>query len=280
MKGFNYSVIVPYRDKYELFIQAVNSIPDRGDIQIIIVDNSPCNLSVDEIPIKDYSKVTYCTSSKTKGAGCARNVGLQLVEGEYVLFLDADDFFTADAFSAFDKYLDKDFDIVFFNSTSIRLKDGSLSNRHLPYSHFVEKWVENRDERKMRYRWPVPWAKLYRYSFIKKGGFRFEEIYVLNDAWFSVTTGHSANKICGDTSIVYVVTEAANGQSLVKIVSRDFYFSRYCTRIRINKYLKRVGRYDMHIRLLGSLHSAFKYFGFKELLRYLYVARKYKVDLF
>lgn len=276
----DYSIIIPYHDKYDLFVKATESIPDREDIQLIIVDNAPHPLSRDRIPTKNHADVVYTRSSPTKGAGCARNKGLEYVRGRYLLFLDADDFFTNNAFDCFDKYLEKDYDIVYFKCSSVRLDDGSLSDRHLTYERLLDGWLNNHEDLRIRYCWNVPWAKLYRTEFVKKGNFQFEEILVHNDAWFSTVTGHSAKKIFGDNSCVYVVTEGSTNQSLVKTVNRETAFIRYCARIRVNNYLKSIDRYDMHIRLLGSLKLALTKFGLKEFWRYLKYAKENGVGIF
>lgn len=277
---YNYSVIVPYRDKYSLFIKAVDSIPDRNDIQIIIVDNAPQPLSTNLIPKKTLANVTYLTSSPTKGAGCARNRGLQCVDGRYILFLDADDYFTPEAFAAFDKYLEKNYDIVFFKPTSIKLCDGTISDRHECYAYNIDLYIKTGEEKKMRYRWEVPWGKLFRTSFILKEGFLFDELKVNNDAWFSLMTGHNAKCINADQSIVYVVTEGETGQSLVKTVTKENAFIRYEVSIRINKFLKTIGHYDMRIRLLGALRIALTKFGVKEFCHYLRVAYQNRIGIF
>lgn len=277
---YNYSVVVPYHDKYDLFLKAVESIPDRGDIQIIIVDNAPQPLEQEEVPVKQKSKVVYTTSSPTKGAGAARNVGMKYVEGKFMLFLDADDYYTPEAFPAFDKYLDSDFDIVFFKPTSVRLCDGQISDRHLDLTRRVDAFCNKGDERAIRYRWGVPWSKIIRSEFIKEGGFQFEEIKVNNDAWFSLMTGHHAKKVFADPAIVYVVTEGGAGESLMKTVTRENAYIRYDAAIRENKFMKSVGRYDMHIRLLGYLRFALVNFGLKEMFRYLWIAKKNKVSIF
>ena len=69
---FNYSIIIPYRDRLSLFQKAIESIPDRKDIQLIIVDNAPQPLLQDQIPVKLLARVEYTKSSPVKGAGCAR----------------------------------------------------------------------------------------------------------------------------------------------------------------------------------------------------------------
>lgn len=104
---YNHSIIIPYRDKYDLLCKAVASVPDREDIQVIIIDNSEQPLSQERIPKKKQATILFLTSDPTKGAGCARNVGLEHISGKYTIFLDADDYFTPDAFVAFDRYLDK-----------------------------------------------------------------------------------------------------------------------------------------------------------------------------
>ena len=280
MTSYNYSIIVPYRDKYDLFKKAVDSIPDRDDIQIIIVDNSLEPLSADAIPVKEFAIVDYTTSSTTKGAGCARNVGLSHVRGRFTLFLDADDFFTNEAFLAFDGYLNDDYDIVFFNTNSMRLSDGKDSNRHIYYSNCISEWITTRDESRIRYRWAVPWAKLYRSSFVLDGKFQFEEKPVMNDAWFSLMAGHAAHKVYADNAVVYVVTEAESGRSLTKTITRENSFLRFDTRIKINMFLKSIGRYDMRIRLLGTLRLTLKDFGIKEVFRYLRYAKENGIGVF
>lgn len=277
---YNYSVIIPYYDKYNLFLKAIESIPDREDIQAIIVDNAPMPLTEKDIPIKRRSQIVYVTSSPTKGAGCARNVGLKYVEGKYILFLDADDYFTPKAFDVFDRYIEKKYDIVFFKPTSLRLSNGEKSNRHEFYAKGVDDYYRIKKEDCLRYRWEVPWAKLFYSDFILAHNFQFDELKVNNDAWFSLMTGHYAKKIMADSSVVYVVTEGEAGQSLVKTVTRENAFIRYKVAIRINKFLKSIGHYDMRIRLLGALRIALTKFGLKEFYRYLKVAYQNRIGIF
>lgn len=277
---YNYSIIVPYYDKYDLFSKAIESIPDREDIQVIIVDNAPMPLTEKDIPIKRQSQIVYVTSSPTKGAGCARNVGLKYVEGKYILFLDADDYFTPEAFDAFDKYLDKEFDIVFFKPTSLRLSDGEKSDRHGGCAKAVDNYRELKSEDRLRYRWEVPWAKLFCSDFVLTHNFRFDEIKVSNDVWFSLMTGYYAKNIMADSSVVYVVTEGEIGQSLVKTITRENAFIRYKVAIKVNKFLKSIGHYNMRIRLLGALRIALIKFGPKEFFRYLIVAYQNRIGIF
>lgn len=266
---YNYSIVIPYYDKYELFVKAVDSIPDREDIQIIVVDNSKEPLFEQQIPCKQRAKVTYITSDNTKGAGCARNVGLKKVEGKYILFCDADDYFLPMAFDSFDKYLNKEYDIVFFKSTSVFLQTGEISDRHLAYNKLIDEFLNKGNTEKLRYRYEAPWGKLYRtYFILGNDNIRFEETRVNNDAWFSLMAGHIAKRIVADSDEVYVITEGISGTSLTKIQTIDNLEIRFDCAIRTNLFLKSIGQNNLRIRLLGFIRIAFRDFGFKQGLRF------------
>lgn len=278
---YNYSIILPYYDKYNLFVKAFDSIPDRTDIQIIIIDNSKKTLDKEDIPSKTKALVTYSTSDNTKGAGHARNVGLSLVKGKYILFCDADDYFTETAFDSFDQYVGKDFDIVFFKSDSLYLKSGKRADRHETYNYNIDAYLQQGNEDLIRYRYEAPWGKLFKSSFIKNNeNIRFEETRVNNDSWFSFMAGHYASQISASSDVVYLITEGERGSSLTQIKNFDNLLIRYTCAIRINKFLKQVNKYQVHIRLLGFIRIAFKEFGVKQGIRLCLLAIKNHVSVF
>ena len=61
---------------------------------------------------------------ENKGAGYARNVGLSLAKGKWLLFADADDFFNLGFLNVLDNYIDSDNDIVYFSANSINIDTG------------------------------------------------------------------------------------------------------------------------------------------------------------
>lgn len=280
MNQYSYSVIVPYRDKYDLFVKAIESIPDRDDIQIIIVDNAPQPIKEDMVPVKRDATIVYANSSPVKGAGCARNEGLRHVEGRYILFLDADDFFTVEAFDAFDKYIGSEYDIVYFRADSVSLVYGSRSERHKNIDYLVKTYDKTGNEDFLRYRFINPVAKMLRSEFVKDNGFQFDEIPVSNDVWFSVMTGHSAKLITADKSVVYMITTGESGSSLTKKLTKENWFTRFQVCVKVNKFLKSIGKYNYRIRLLGGLRVAWRKFGFREFMRFLKYAFESHVGIF
>lgn len=280
LQQYHYSIIIPYRDTLDLLHKAVASIPERADIQVIIVDNSVTPLTEEQIPKKQLTEVVYTTSDSTMGAGRARNEGLKQAQGQWLLFLDADDYFTDEAFAAFDKYLTSDYDIIYFDANSILLKDGTQSDRHDTIHQYIQEFIKTGNEDRLRYRFVNPISKMMKADFVLNGGFRFDETRVSNDVWFSVQTGHAAKKVTADASRVYMITAGEAGSSLTRKRTKENWFIRYQVSVRVNKFLKSVDKYQYHIRLLGFLNIALKEFGFKEYLHFLSYALNNRVGIF
>ena len=280
MENFNYSVVIPYRDKYDMLVKAVMSIPDRDDIQIIIVDNSVKPMPPEKVPSKTKAKVVFTTSSPDKGAGCARNVGLSYINGRFVVFLDADDYFTTNAFQSFDEYLNKEFDIVFFGADSIYLKDGSRSSRHEMISRYIQAYLNTGDEGPLRYRYVNPIAKMIRTDLIKTHNIRFEEVRVSNDAMFSVLTGHYAQKITACSNVVYMITEGERGTSLTQSRNAENQFIRFQVSVRRFRFITSVGQKEYRPKLSGTLRLVLFQYGLKEFVKYIRYARDNEISVF
>ena len=84
MYSYNYSVIIPHftRDgNVEMLRRAVESVPERDDIEIIIVDNSLEPIPNDLFSARKYTKIIY--SPNERKAGGARNVGMKEQNGMF-----------------------------------------------------------------------------------------------------------------------------------------------------------------------------------------------------
>jgi len=90
------SIIVPVYNAKETLIKCVSSLVNQTlqDIEIILVndcskDNSFLIMRLLEQQFSD--KLIIIDSDKNRGAGGARNIGLQYASGEYIGFVDSDD---------------------------------------------------------------------------------------------------------------------------------------------------------------------------------------------
>lgn len=186
-----YSFIIPHHNCPELLKRCVSSIPIRNDIQIIIVDD---NSDKDKKPDIQHENayVYYINKGESIGAGHARNVGLQKAIGKWVLFVDADDFYSENFLKILDEYSESDNDVVYFNfrlDNSEGLRKDEKMNWEIVQERIIQK-----DTDYVRFRFHVPWDKMISLRFLKERNICFEEVVIGNDIQFSLLTGYFANK--------------------------------------------------------------------------------------
>lgn len=97
------SVIIPIYNVEKYLRACVDSVIGQtyGDLQIILVNDGStdsCSLICDEYAAKD--KRIRVVHKKNGGLSDARNAGLPLAEGEFILYLDSDDYLVPDAVEA------------------------------------------------------------------------------------------------------------------------------------------------------------------------------------
>ena len=112
------SVIIPVYNQEKLVIRALESIPEREDIEIIVIDdgstdntwNMLLKYRDDNINKKD---IVLLYNEENKGVGYTVNRGYDNAKGEYIVLLGSDDYFT-DKFEESLKELDGA-DLIYFN---------------------------------------------------------------------------------------------------------------------------------------------------------------------
>ena len=121
------SIIVPVYNVEKYLRRCINSLKNQtlGDIEIILVDDSStdssleiCNeLAGEDCRIKVIHKVN-------EGAGMARNAALEIATGEYIGFVDSDDFVESDMFKTLYEKAEKyNSDLVI---SGVRYVDGNM----------------------------------------------------------------------------------------------------------------------------------------------------------
>lgn len=142
----NVSIIIPHYNSPELLEKLINTIPDLDEIQIIVVDdNSTKNIDdYEKLKEKYKSKVAFYTNNTgIQSAGACRNVALQHADGKWLLFSDADDYFVDGWYEIVRKYIDSDYDAVYFTPMSIFLDTGEPANRHIFHVERIKKYLNN-----------------------------------------------------------------------------------------------------------------------------------------
>ncbi|HGY2578629.1 glycosyltransferase family 2 protein [Providencia rettgeri] len=119
-----YSIIIPgYNiEKYipSLSVFARDILKNRSDIEFIIIDDGSTDNTYQKA--KD-EKVFNVFRQYNQGVSSARNTGIELSKGSYILFLDADDTYDLDILNKLDKHITIDTEMVIFNYDITNIKN-------------------------------------------------------------------------------------------------------------------------------------------------------------
>ncbi len=110
------SVIIPTYNRGNIIERSIKSVLNQSysNIECIIVDD--CSTDNTEQVVKNIGdeRLRYVKLEKNVGAIKARNVGIDLAEGEYIAFQDSDDFFKEDKLQKqLNALIDNDADMVY-----------------------------------------------------------------------------------------------------------------------------------------------------------------------
>lgn len=260
-----FSVIIPHYNSLEVLPRAVKSIPEREDIEILIVDNSAKPIS--STFFKDRKNAHILYSKYGKGAGAARNVGLEHAKGKWVLFLDADDFFMPNAFDICYKYVHTNADIIYFYATSCISETMQPSNRMEDTNQLITQYMLTGDDRGLRYYWSSPCSKMIRRDLITTNTISFEERHAANDMIFSLLIGYYASKLDASKETIYCATVCEG--SLTQSPTLNNIKDRIDASIQYNKFVKEhnLARYQKSI--MYYLFTTYKNYGFIPMIRLL-----------
>lgn len=226
----DFSIIIPHKDIPKLLQRCLDTIPQCGNIQVIVVDDNSSSAKVDfkHFPGIDRANVEILFTKEGKGAGYARNCGLKYAKGKWVLFADADDFFHPCLEVAINECVDADCDIIFYASNTVDAKTLEILPSRL-------KLLSQMTQEELRYKWPVPWAKMIKKSFIDRYHIYFDETIAANDVMFSLFTGYYAEKIKVSSFVLYCAT--VRQDSLWYGMSYDSLLARITVACRFNRFL-------------------------------------------
>ncbi|EGF55995.1 glycosyltransferase family 2 protein [Bacteroides fluxus] len=238
MDIYTYSIIIPHKNSPNLLRRCLDSIPHRDDVQIIVVDDNSDLSKVDFscFPGIGENNTEVFFTKEGKGAGYARNVGLKHAKGKWLLFADADDYFTEGFIFHLDKYKESAYDIVFFGTTSVYTETEMVAMRHLFDKKCMNAAISENNFRLYRYIRTSPVSKIIRRSLVENKLIFFDEVIAANDALFSIKTGYYAKSVAADPFVMYVITVQSG--SLEYTYSKRVLLCRIMVDMNINRFYK------------------------------------------
>ena len=109
------SVIIPIYNTQKYLKKCIDSVESQSynNIEIILVNDGSTDSSEKIIQpyLQKYENIKYY-KKENGGLSDARNYGIQKATGDYICFLDSDDYIDVNLFSKLQKYLDLDYDMI------------------------------------------------------------------------------------------------------------------------------------------------------------------------
>ena len=268
----NYSIIIPHKNTPDLLQRCLDSIPIRDDIQVIVIDD---NSDVDKVDFEFFPRwkgnhYEYYLTKEGKGAGYARNVGLQHAVGKWLVFADADDFFTDDLHGLMDETVGAEEDLVYFDYKNVLSEDISKEvEARTWYRACFFDYLKGKEgsEEKLRTSVVVPWCKLIKRDLVESHSVRFEEVKWGNDVFFSTLIAIKARKISFNKIVAYVLTERKDSLASDFIKSMKELKIRLMEAVKSDELFKANGFHKTDLSIV-LLNYALDKFGFWWLVRF------------
>lgn len=173
-----FSIIIPAYNVENYIEKAINSVKSQTfkNFEIIIVED--CSTDNTKEVIKKYKKeATIIYHKKNKCLGGARNSGIKVARGEYIVFLDSDDYLNNnEVLEKLDKLIGKQtVDVIYMGFVSVGKKE---------FSVIPTKETCNRSYRISGDRYTNAWSKCWNTQFLLKNNLYFPENRYYEDVLF------------------------------------------------------------------------------------------------
>ena len=256
------SVIVPVYNARDYIIPCVESLVNQTleDIEILFVDDHGTDDSILAVHrfLEGYGgrkQVRFLETPVNSGPGVARNVGIEAAAGEYLAFVDCDDWVEVNYCESLYKAADRrNADLAFCNLRQENVRDGSsveLTNPEVSGGDFSDK--------KKRF-FLVNFVSyfttfLYRKAFLDQESLRFPDTRSSEDSSFLASCVLSAARI------------ASVEKPLYHYVIRSRSLS---TKVDPDKYRQKLSAFDA---FLSYARSRDLYATFKDEIDYVYIKK-------
>lgn len=199
------SVIIPIYNAEKYLKECLDSVIEQTlqDIEIICVDDGSTDNSLQILnEYERQDKRIKVLTQKNLHAGVARNNGLKVATGEYVHFLDSDDWIESEAYEKLYKIIkENDSDIVKFRAYSYNNETKEVTTRaYLNIAEVPKKCFETNlnitENPSDVVNLPdSPWSGLYKREFLINNNIYFDNFICANDTGFFYRCVIQAKKI-------------------------------------------------------------------------------------
>lgn len=250
------SIIIPVYNAEKYLEKCLTSILEQTykDYEIIAVNDGSTDSSYQLLLAYEQKRpnVFKIFTQENKGQSCARNLAMEYAKGEYVTFLDSDDYIKEDYLEVLTEAAQK-YQSDMVCSGEVRIDENGKTVSVIRYK--VNK-KGNCDLRRLNFS-----GKLYRRDFLIKHHIKFAENKVYEDNPFNIMTFALANNLIVLDYIGYYQVVHIGSTTTKKIQEERLPFDEIEKAIRyVKSHRREVDNYEL---FEYTVFSFFTYFLFK-----------------
>lgn len=184
---------------------------DFYDFEVLVVDDKSKDgsMAIVERMAQTHpagKRIRIVRHEKNIGTGAVRNTCIQEAAGEYLLFMDGDDYLSAHSVRLlYEAMIANDADIVMGNHQRVTVDGKVLSTSDYrpgitEAEYAIARWM---NENHTNYYPVATWNKLFKTSFLRNNGFKCVPWHRQEDIYFALQTSFAVNKIITIPEVTY-----------------------------------------------------------------------------
>jgi len=182
------SVIIPVYNGEKYLKRCIDSALsqhgfDKDELEILLLNDGSIDSSKTIIDsyAAQYPKIIRKVHQKNCGVATTRNKGIAMSTGEYVIFLDQDDWIDSDYIKTFYQLINKSELDVVYGGYRRPNQDGVIRQSFIPSNTEYGKYIVM-----------AAWAKIHRTGFLKENSITFFSNKIGEDSPFTISELHSS----------------------------------------------------------------------------------------
>ena len=258
MKKIEISIVIPIYNVENYLRECLESVYklDLTNKEVILInDGSKDNsLKIAEEYTNKYFKDTILINQENKGLSGARNAGLNIAAGEYIFFLDSDDFLDSNETELFFKEgIKKKQDILignyweYFGKDDKKILISSVANKKIinqKGNYFLDRDVKNSCFS------VVVWRNLYKKEFLQKHNLFFKEKLLHEDNLFTLKAFRLSNKVGCSDKVFYYYRQTNSGSIMKNMTKKNYKHFLYILNELLDFQEKIIKREDKYFNQL------------------------------
>lgn len=214
------SVVIPCHNSQAFIDETITSLQHQtySLAEYIFVDDGSTDNTRDVILkyAQNDSRISLVDNPE-RGAGSSRNLGAERAVGDYLIFLDSDDFFETDLLSSMVCSMEESgsdiaiCEFSFYLDKTNKTKCGTTNLKNIPSPTTAEA-IANQLLKNIQY---SPWNKMIRADYWKQTGIRFQNCRLANDffAMFELIVKSNVISIVDKSLVNYRIRETGSIQN-------------------------------------------------------------------